>query len=97
MATDRFARSKDSEPRISSRVARERARIAAFFSSQASNRCSGDDVPFPTDSTSEVSAACAAYRSSRMEARAIDCQRSPRGSSMIRSISPVIPSRSPRS
>ncbi|CAO0832549.1 hypothetical protein SMICM17S_08671 [Streptomyces microflavus] len=97
MATDRFARSNASDPWISSSVDRDRARIAAFFSSHARNRSSGVDDPFPTLSTSDVSAACAAYRSSRMEARAMDCQRSARGSSMIRSISWVIRSRSARS
>src|SRR6185312_5282153 len=41
IATDRFARSKESELWISSRVVRARPRIAAFFSSHALKRCSG--------------------------------------------------------
>ena len=97
LATERFARSNESELRISSSVVRARLRIAAFLRSQASKRCSGVAVPSPTARTSEVSAAWAAYRSSRMEARAMDCQRSDRGSSMIRSISWLMCSRSPRS
>lgn len=97
IATDRFARSKVSEPWISSRVDFARPRIAAFFSSQSLNRCSGLEAPSPAASTSAVSAACAANRSSRIDARAIDCHRSSRGSSMIRSIRSVIRSRSARS
>ena len=50
-----------------------------------------------TPSTSRVSAACAAYRSSRRAARAMVDQRSSRGSAVIRSRSRVICSRSARS
>ena len=95
-ATDSVVNVKRSLSQISPRVRVARRTAAAFHFVQVARRASG--VPGPlTHSTSRVSAALALYRSSRMAARAMLLHRSSRGSTVIRSRSRVICSRSVRS
>jgi hypothetical protein len=93
VATDSVVNVNRSLSQISPNVRAARSTAEAFRDSQAATRSLASPCP-PTASTSLVSAACAPYRSSRRDDRAIDDQRSSRGSATIRSLSLPICSRS---
>ncbi len=98
-ATDKVVNVKRSLSQISPRVWAAMATAASLPATQAASRSSGvlgTSGPL-TPSTSWVSDACAAYRSSRRAARAMVDQRSSRGSAVMRSSSRAICSRSARS
>jgi NADH-quinone oxidoreductase subunit G len=96
-ATDKVVNVKRSLSQISPRVCAAIPTAASFREAQPASRSSGERAGPLTASTSSVSEACAAYRSSRSAARAIVDQRSSRGSAVMRSRSRVICSRSARS
>ena len=96
-ATDSVVNVKRSLSQISPSVCAAIATAASLRATQAASRCSGDSPESVTPSTSLVSDACAAYRSSRSAARAIVDQRSSRGSAVMRSRRLAICSRSARS
>ncbi len=98
-ATDSVVNVKRSLSQISPIIWPAIATAASLFDTQAASRSSGvREIPAPlAPSTSWVSDACAAYRSSRRAARAMVDQRSSRGRAVIRSRSRAICSRSARS
>ena len=98
-ATDKVVKVNRSLSQISPRVWAAIPTAASLREAQAASRSSGflgTSGPL-TPSTSWVSEACAAYRSSRSAARAMVDQRSSRGSAVMRSRNRVICSRSARS
>ena len=98
-ATDKVVNVKRSLSQISPSSWVAMATAASLPDAQAASRSSGVRAgPEPlTPSTSRVSDACAAYRSSRSAARAMADHRSSRGSAVMRSRSRVICSWSARS
>ena len=84
VATDSVVNVNRSLSQISPSVPAARSTAEAFRDSQAATRSPATPCP-PTASTSLVSAACAPYSSSRRDDRAMDAQRSSRGSATIRS------------